>query len=459
MPVDLDHRNGALAWGRVHKGPHTVVRPRWLSAARELACLPTLGKRLAFGLGRSYGDSCLNIGGSLIDTARLDRVCRFDRQTGQIVVEAGFTLFDLLNLCARRNPDGSFWFPAVLPGTKFVTVGGAIANDIHGKNHYLFGTFGRHVEWLELARSDGSVLRCAPDENGSLFAATVGGLGLTGLVTRAGLRLRRVEGLHLEVEDLPMRDLRTFFHLANELAEAWEYTVAWIDCLAEKEHIGRGIFSRARHLDRAPDRTRKKAPTAPRLSIPYAFPGFALNAGALSLFNAIYRARQSAPWRRHRVAHYDGVLFPLDAIGNWNLLYGARGFYQFQCVVPQAAMEETTHEILARIAAARQGSFLTVLKTFGALELPGLLSFPMEGATIALDFPNRGRETLALLEDLDGIVTAAGGRIYPAKDGRMTGAAYRRQYSNWEVFARHIDPQFSSSFWRRLMENAGAAST
>jgi L-gulonolactone oxidase len=158
------------------------------------------------------------------------------------------------------------------------------------------------------------------------------------------------------------------------------------------------------------------------------------------------------------VAHYDGVLFPLDAIGNWNLLYGARGFYQFQCVVPQATMEETTHEILARIAAARQGSFLTVLKTFGALESPGLLSFPMEGATIALDFPNKGRETLALLEDLDGIVTAAGGRIYPAKDGRMTGAAYRRQYSNWEVFTRHIDPQFSSNFWRRVMENPGAAS-
>ena len=446
MSLDGQERE-ALAWGRVHRGRQRVFSPAWPDEAYRLVRDSGLGLRLARGLGRSYGDSCLNFGGSLIETIRLDRIHSFDRATGLIIADAGFSLHDLLTLCVRPNPDGSFWFPPVLPGTKFVTLGGAIANDVHGKNHHGFGTFGHHIAWLELLGSDGALLRCAPNENAALFRATIGGLGLTGYITRAALQLRRVESPLFDVEDIEMSDLDAFFRLTEESA-GYEYTVAWVDCLAEGAALGRGIFSRAKHA--RPPTSRIAPPGQPKLSLPFPFPDFALNPLTLKAFNAAYRRKLFAPSRAARNVHFDKFLFPLDGIGQWNLLYGPRGFYQYQCVVPVAAMHETTRAMLAMIAAARQGSFLVVLKTFADKLPAGILSFPIEGATLALDFPNNGPRTLQLLDRLDEVVNAAGGRIYPAKDGRLSAASFQRQYPAWPEFAQHIDPNFSSSFWRRV---------
>lgn len=437
----------ALAWGRVHRGPQRIFMPAWPEEALSLIRDQSLGPRLVRGLGRSYGDSCLNLGGSLIETGRLDRLHAFDRRTGVVTADAGFTLFDLLCLCAKPNPDGSHWFPPVLPGTKFVTIGGAIANDVHGKNHHQLGTFGHHVEWLDLMRSDGTRLRCSLTEHADLFRATIGGLGLTGFIAAARIRLRRVPSPLFDVEDIAMADLEAFFRLTEESA-SYEYAVAWVDCLAEGAALGRGVFSRARHAERGTGPV--APPAAPRLSLPVSLPNFALNSLTLKAFNAAYRRRLMAPSRTAKAVHFDKFLYPLDGIGQWNRLYGPRGFYQYQCVVPPGAMRDAVRAMLGMIAAARQGSFLVVLKTFGPKPPAGLLSFPMEGATLALDFPNRGERTLRLLDRLDEVVNEAGGRVYAAKDGRIAASSFQRQYPAWTDLARHADPQFSSSFWRRV---------
>lgn len=441
----------ALAWGRAHHGDQEIYAPNWPADTMALVRDLISKHRLVRGLGRSYGDSCLNFGGTLIETTRLDRLHHFDRASGLISADAGFSLFDLLRLCSERNSDGSYWFPPVLPGTKFVTLGGAIANDVHGKNHHQFGSFGSHLAWLELARSNGDVLLCSPRENQELFYATIGGLGLTGYIRSAGLQLRRVSSPLFDIEHLTMDNLGSFFSIAEDSAR-FEYTVAWIDCLASGDALGRGIFTRFNHC---PDGHRRVVSSKPpRLSLPLPAPPYALNAVTLSAFNALYRRRLLGQFRRSKAVPTDKALFPLDGIGQWNLLYGPRGFYQYQCAIPFAAMKDGIRALLSAISRAKQGSFLAVLKTLGASSSGGLMSFPLEGATLALDFPNQGARTLNLLDRLDDIVCEFGGRIYPAKDGRISAQAFQRQYPQWGVFERLVDPNFSSSFWRRVSRNS-----
>ena len=438
------------AWGRAHRFAHAVARPRFADEAASLLAAPDgPASVLTYGMGRSYGDSCLNRDGGLIDARGLDRFVAFDRETGLLEVEGGVTLADILRVLDGARPGERRWFLPVTPGTKFVTVGGAIANDVHGKNHHEAGTFGRHVAGLTLLRSDGRVLDCSMAENPELFAATIGGLGLTGLILRAAIRLKPVPGPWLESEDIRYDTLEDFFALSAESLAGWEYSVAWIDCLAKGRELGRGIFTRSRHTDAAPAGAKPHTAYEPRLSVPLDFPGFALNTLSITAFNALYRRRIPAGGKRGTV-HYDPVFYPLDAIGLWNRLYGARGFYQYQCAVPTAGAAETVRALLETIAAAGQGSFLAVLKTLGDVPSPGLLSFPMPGVTLALDFPNTGAATHALLDRLDAIVAAAGGRLYPAKDGRMPAGLFQSGYPRWREFAAHIDPRFSSSFWRRV---------
>lgn len=438
-------RSDYRSWGGTIAGEHLVFRPR----AAEEACAALAGappgSTLPYGNGRSYGDVGLNPGGRLIDCRGLDRFIDFDRQTGILTCEAGVRLADILAALCRPDPDGSGWFLPVSPGTRFVTVGGAIANDVHGKNHHREGCFGRHVLEIELARSDGSVTRCSPGSQPELFAATVGGLGLTGLVLRAWLRLRRVAGTAVEAEDIRTDTLDEFFALAAESERDWEYTAAWIDCRATGAALGRGIFSRARHkpgLGVAP-------PSAePRVAVPLDPPISPLNTLTLRAFNTAYFHRLGR--RRAWVGSYEPVLYPLDRIGGWNRLYGRRGFFQFQCVLPAAVAPDATAELLARIAATKEGSMLSVLKTFGDPPSPGLLSFPMPGATLALDFPDRGGPTRCLLAELEAVVLDAGGRIYPAKDAVMSIEAFRRSYPGRAVFLRQVDPAMSSGFARRV---------
>jgi FAD/FMN-containing dehydrogenase len=434
--------SGYGSWGRYPRCKHTV-RP--LSWTMDNLPLPTdNGFVLPYGQGRSYGDSCQNPDGTLLATARLNRFVSFDRQSGVLRCEAGVTLDEILRLVV---PQG--WFLPVTPGTRFVSVGGAIANDVHGKNHHRAGTFGRHVRALELLRSDGERRRCRADENAAWFAATIGGLGLTGLITWAELQLKPISGPYVSVDTIKFRDLAAFFDIAAESERDYEYTVAWVDCLARGPHLGRGLFMRGNHASmpagRSPSSTRR------RLRVPLDFPGFALNSATVRAFNGLYYRRQRRP-RAHRIVHYEPFFYPLDAIANWNRIYGRRGFMQYQCVVPTVDDARAITALLRTIADSGLGSFLSVLKTFGDLPSPGMLSFPRPGVTLALDFPNRGARTLMLLERLDAIVRDAGGAVYPAKDARMSAHSFQTYYPNWEQFARYVDPRFSSGFWRRVTQ-------
>jgi len=436
------------SWGRYHRYRHNIAVPASLEEAQAVvqSATPPI---LAVGKARSYGDTCLNEGGTLIDTRRLDRFVSFNRKTGELVCEPGVSLADILDLLERPLADGTRWFLPVTPGTKFVTVAGAIANDVHGKNHRRQGTFGRHVNWFDLVRSDGQVLRCSATRNEELFRATIGGLGLTGLIGTVSLNLMKVPSLALEVEDIRTRSLDEYFALARESAGEWDYNASWVDVLAKGSAMGRGIFTRARH---APAGHPLPAASGSRRSpsVPVDAPAWLLNSFTLKTFNAVYLRKGSGRRRVRRLAHYNEVFYPLDAIGTWNRLYGKPGFLQYQCVVPPAAAREAIAALLAEIAVAGQGSFLAVLKDFGPIESPGLLSFPAEGTTLALDFPNRGKRTLELLDRLDAILVQAGGRIYPAKDGRMSGTLFAGCFPNIERFKGSVDPSFSSSFWRRM---------
>jgi FAD/FMN-containing dehydrogenase len=397
---------------------------------------------LPFGLGRSYGDSCLNDGGDLLVTEALKHFLAFDAERGVMRCEAGVTLDELLRFIVPRG-----WFLPVTPGTKFVTVGGAIANDIHGKNHHRAGTFGCHVTKFELLRSTGERLICSPTENAAQFAATIGGLGLTGLMTWAEFRLLPIENSMIEVEELQFGHLDEFFAISAESDANFEYTVSWVDCLAEGPSLGRGIFMRGNHARGEGLSRRLHRP--PRIGVPIEFPDFALNQYSIQAFNTLYYARASEGFSR-KLVHYDPFFYPLDALNHWNRIYGRRGFFQYQFVVPFSGERNVIREIFQRIAASGQGSFLAVLKTFGERKSPGMLSFPAPGVTLALDFANQGWDTLSLFRELDQVVLAAGGRVYPAKDARMPARIFQDCYPRWQEFRQYADPAFSSSFWRRV---------
>jgi L-gulonolactone oxidase len=432
-----------LSWGRVLRARHAVARPRWRD---ELPGVIQEGtdtgrKLLGIGLRRSYGDSGLNPDGAVIDMAGLDRAIAFDPETRLLRAEAGMSLDAVLRLLVPRG----FFLP-VTPGTRFVALGGAVANDVHGKNHHRTGAFGGWVRRLGLLRSDGRAVELGPDDPTGLFAATVGGLGLTGLIAWVEIEMMPIASAMMEVETIPFAGLGEFFALAAESDAAFDYTVAWIDCLASGEALGRGIFSRARH---AASGSLATPPSRGRSRLPIDLPGFVLNPATIKAFNALYYANGRRKAGRATVP-YDRFFYPLDAIDGWNRMYGRRGLYQYQSVVPPAAAHDATEAMLQAIAASGEGSFLAVLKTFGDKPSPGMLSFPCPGTTLALDFPNRGASTLVLLDRLDAIVREAGGRPYPAKDGRISAGMFRAGYPNWSDFARHVDPGFSSHFWRRV---------
>lgn len=430
------------AWGATDAPLHRVRRPTGRAeAARVLAQSPE--KILARGLGRSYGDVALNPGGALVDMTGLDRFIAFDRASGVLEVESGVSLGEILETVCRPDADGA-WFLPVTPGTRHVTIGGAIANDVHGKNHHRRGTFGRHVLGLTLARSDGRVLDCGPRQNADLFSATVGGLGLTGLILTARLQLVRVAGLALESEHIAFTGLSDFFDLAQASEADWDYTVGWVDCLASGKAFGRGVFSRARHVPGG-----SVPPPAPAWKRLPATPPFPLvNSVSVRAFNALHWRR--AP-RARGIEDYARNLYPLDGISDWNRLYGRHGFFQFQCVVPAPTAREGIDRMLRRIGASGEGSMLSVIKTFNDMPSPGLLSFPMPGTTLAVDFANRGDGTRALLSALEGMAAEAGGRIYPAKDAVMTRETFAAGYgAALPRFLPQIDPGLSSGFARRV---------
>jgi FAD/FMN-containing dehydrogenase len=428
------------SWGRYPVTTEKVVALADRHAPLPKSDLPVL----PLGNARSYGDSCLNDGGVLLAARGLDHFIAFDPASGVLTCEAGVLFSEILDLAV---PQG--WFLPVTPGTRFVTVGGAIANDVHGKNHHRAGTFGHHVLAFELLRTDGTRLRCTPTENADWFAATVSGLGLTGVVTWATIQLRRIAGPWMSTENHRFGNLSEFFELSRASDRDYEYTVSWIDCVASGKALGRGLFSRANHAPASPDS--RPAAGSRTLGVPFTPPISLINPLSLRAFNQLYYHRQRKSVV-HATTHYQPFFYPLDSIANWNRIYGPRGFLQYQCVVPPEAAEASMAELVSNISAGGAGSFLAVLKQFGDKPSLGMLSFPRPGATLALDFPNNGAPTLALLDRLDAIVDAVGGAVYPAKDARMSGEHFRRYFPQWEAFSRYVDPGISSSFWRRVTE-------
>jgi hypothetical protein len=412
----------------------SLADPRRVAAA--LAASPKPG--LAYGMGRSYGDVCLNPGGVLWDTTALDRFVRFDADTGVLVCEAGVLLRDIQRWAIPRG-----WALPVTPGTQLVTVGGAIANDVHGKSHHAQGSFGNHVAWLRLARTGGELIECGPDLRPDWFAATVGGLGLTGVIIEAALRLQKVPGPWLDAETLPFCELGEFFRLADGSEGAWEHTVSWIDCITGG---GRGLFIRGNPADPGP----RPEPQGRKLAMPFVPPVSLVNGLSLRAFNMAYFHLKK--WRAGRgIVHYQPFFYPLDNLLEWNRMYGPKGFFQYQSVVPRQAGQDAVQAMLGEIARAGGGSFLAVLKTFGDRAPLGMLSFPQAGVTLALDFPNQGARTLKLFERLDAIVRAAGGRLYPAKDARMPRELFEAGYPRLNEFLPYRDPGISSGLSRRLM--------
>jgi FAD/FMN-containing dehydrogenase len=427
-----------LSWGRYPKtAHHRVHKPAWNDQVPDILKAAAPGSLLPYGLGRSYGDSCLNAGRELIDCRRLNRILGFDESTGMLRCESGVSLSDILDVFLPKG-----WFLPVTPGTRFVTVGGAIANDVHGKNHHCAGTFGAHVFQIALHRSNDGLVVCNSEEHSNMLRATIGGLGLTGVIAWADIQLKRVAGPWIDAESVPFQSLSTFFDLSRESNDRFEYTVAWLDYFAGKNP--RGIFFRGNH---AADHGKEFHPArGPKL--PFALPAWMLSRYSVKAFNTAYY-RVHAARKGAAVVPSDSFFYPLDSIRQWNLLYGKQGFLQYQCVIPETNVE-AVEELLDRITRSGMGSFLGVLKQFGSAPPAGMLSFPRPGLTIALDFAMRGERTLKLMQSLDEIVQQSGGALYPAKDARMSPALFEASFPRWRGFVPYIDPRMSSSFWRRV---------
>jgi decaprenylphospho-beta-D-ribofuranose 2-oxidase len=411
-------------------GNYPRVAVRRLQARGAAAAVDAIGRSvslIARGNGRSYGDSALNRTGTL-SMLPSNRFLEFDSITGRLTCEAGVVLADLLAVFVPRG-----WFPPVTPGTKFVTIGGMVASDVHGKNHHCAGTFGAHVDALELALADGAVVRCSATENAALFSATKGGMGLTGVILTVTFRMMRIQTRFMKQTTTRARNLGETMRLSEEMSGA-TYQVAWLDCLARGNSLGRSLLYCGEHA--APD---ELLPDANHLAdiripkyrtVPFNFPAFALNRFSVAAFNAF---RYGTARDGTMLIDYDPFFYPLDALLEWNRIYGRTGFVQYQCVLPKAASAAGMTVLLERIAASGKGSFLAVLKLFGKCAPAGLMSFPMEGYTLALDFP-ADAVTFALFTELDAIVADHGGRLYMAKDARAGPAMLRRGYPNLSTF-------------------------
>ena len=396
------------------------------------------------GLGRSYGDVCLNNDGTLILTDNHKSIINFDHEYGTIECEAGISLNEILKII---TPLG--WFLPVVPGTSFVTVGGAIANDIHGKNHHKRGTFGNFVVSLDLLRSNGEVMTCTSEENPDFFRSTIGGLGLTGLIIKAKIKLVRVKSNLINSKNIRYNSLDNFFEVNNQMEEKNEYTVSFVHLgFGQKKNKLRGVYHVGNHDEL--EENRKKLIKPKELSFRLPFPPniSVVNNFSVNLINrGYYLINQNSDWRRQ---HYRNFFFPLDSIKNWNKAYGRKGFYQYQFVVPLSNFDEIFKELVSIINSYNQKPVLGVLKTFGEIESIGMLSFPTEGVTLAIDFPNKGITTLKMLDYLDSIIIEAGGRLYPAKDARMNKETFQKSFLNFGEFEKYIDPLFSSSFLKRI---------
>ncbi|HVA12496.1 MAG TPA: FAD-binding oxidoreductase [Stellaceae bacterium] len=442
----LQPRDMALSgWGRYPRATCRLYEAR--GPADVLATIAAGDTLIARGNGRAYGDPALNPEGTL-SLLQSNRLLDFDPTSGLVTCEAGVMLTDVIDVFLPRG-----WFPPVTPGTKFVTIGGMIASNVHGKNHHAVGSFADHVASLDLALADGRVVRCSRGDNAALFEATGGGMGLTGVILRASFRLVPVATSAIRRETRRARNLdetMTQFDAARD----WSYSVAWIDCLARGDALGRSLLFLGEHArsDELPAGARRNPLAMPKKhgrTVPFDVPSFVQNRWSIGAFNALYYRSARADTE---VLDYERFFYPLDGLLEWRRLYGRAGLVQYQCVLPRAASRDGLTALLRRTAATGAGSFLGVLKLFGPQS--GMLSFPMEGYTLALDFP-AGAKTLALFPELDAIVADHGGRVYLAKDAATSRGMIERGYpglARFRALRAAVDPQgkFASLQSRRL---------
>lgn len=403
---------------------------------------------IARGNGRCYGDASL--GPDVISTMQYNHIYSFDEQEGIICCEAGVTLDDLLRVIVPKG-----WFLPVTPGTKFITVGGAVASDVHGKNHHKDGAFSRHVLEMDLVDAEGKVISCSPQKNTDLFWASCGGMGLTGVISRVTFRLKKIESSYIRQKSVKARNIDEIFRLFEE-SESYTYSVAWIDCLQKGKDLGRSVLMLGEHASLAALDSKKKKdpfyiPQGGKLSIPLNLPSFTLNSLSIQAFNFAYYHKQLST-QKEGLVHYEPFFYPLDSILHWNRMYGKPGFLQYQFVLPMEQSREGLVKILQRISDKKMGSFLAVLKLFG--EQDSLISFPTRGYTLALDFPLRDG-LLPFLDELDDIVLQYGGRIYLSKDARMKPELFWKGYPGAKKFQTIVkqynpDAKFNSMQARRL---------
>ena len=444
-------RSTVSGWAQYPRAETSLYRPERRPALEALVRHPD-GHLIARGLGASYGDASFSSTGGTVLMTRFDRLLAFDSDTGILSCEAGVTIDDLLRVLVPRG-----FFPPVSPGTRQVTLGGCIACDVHGKNHHRSGSLSAHLLDFHLLTASGALIRCSRTERQDLFWATVGGMGLTGVITELRLRMSRIETPYLAVDYDRAGDLDTALRLFEEDGN-YAYSVAWLDCLARGRSLGRGVLMRANPLAAA-EATARGLPRSPRreprsITMPFRLPTALLNPITVGAFNALYYRRFPARARGVPV-HYAPYFYPLDRVKKWHRLYGRPGFFQYQCVVPFEGGRETLVRLLETIARHRRASFLAVLKRFGPADPQQLLSFPKPGFTLALDIPRDEARDLPLLQQLDEIVAGQGGRVYLAKDARLAPEQFRVMYpelDRWLAIKREVDPdnRFRSDLADRL---------
>jgi FAD/FMN-containing dehydrogenase len=407
---------------------------------------------LSRGLGRSYGDASLpGVTGDVVACSVLaDRFLAFDESRGLLRAEAGVSIADIYRTFLHRR-----WFVPVTPGTKFVTLGGAVASDVHGKNHHRDGCFGEHVTMLKLRVPDGRIVECSPDRHADLFCATIGGMGLTGHILEVEFRMARLPSPWIYEEREQVPNIEVFLERLEQSAAQWPFTVGWIDCLTRGRSLGRGILMKGRWAD-AHEAPSKPPGLRSTLRVPFDFPGALLNRLTMSLGNALYY-RTQARSKAGRIVDPDSFFYPLDALRDWNRLYGPRGFTQHQCVIPRAAGARGVVRLMEAVVDGGEASCLCVIKDCGA-EGKGMLSFPKPGVSIALDLPLRP-STEAFVAKLNDIVVSEGGRIYLAKDSltrREVFEAMEPRLAAWRAVRRAWDPwgRCGSALASRLLDGA-----
>jgi len=430
------HKRKITNWGNYPRVTANVSEPEFADDLQNsVRDVPTV---IARGNGRCYGDASLN--DNVVSMTKFNKLLDFDDKNGLVTCQAGALLDQVIELVVPRG-----FFLSVTPGTKFVTVGGAIAADVHGKNHHAEGCFSNYVEWLKLMTAEGTVVTCSRSENSQLFWATVGGMGLTGVITEACFRVKPIESAFIRLESIKTSCLEETMELFDS-SQRWTYSVAWIDCFQTGDNRGRSILMRGEHATvsdltepqkRSPlslDKRRSK-------SVPFDFPGFALNRLSVKAFNTAYYGKQLGRMKR-AIVDYDSFFYPLDSIQEWNRIYGKKGFTQYQLALPLDSSRKGLLEILDAIQDSGQGSFLAVLKLFGERNPLAFNSFPIQGYTLALDFKIQ-KDLPDLIARLDSLVMKFGGRVYLAKDA----------FSSPGVFSYFRDvksPKFESNQYRRL---------